>query len=189
MGDPVGHTGFMNCRSRISAADNGGGTMGGCLRQGICDGIGSAGGIFNFKNPHGAVPDNGFGGADYRPELFDRFRSDVEAKFIWRNPICSNLFKVADLAPIEVKSVRNLTVNRKNYFLAALCQQLFSQINFIFFKQGFSDFFTLGFKKGIGHAPADDDVVDPRQQIGNNVNFTGNLGTAQNSHKWFVRIF
>ena len=105
-------------------------------------------------------------------------RPDIQTIFVRRDGIRGNRLERTDFARIEIKNIGDRAINRKNNLCCTLFQQVLGQINFIFFQQRFSDLLTLRFKKGIGHPAADNDLVNPGQQIGNNIDFTGYLGTA-----------
>ena len=92
---------------------------------------------------------------------------------------------------VVLKFSSDRDINRQEQFRSlffSLVDELFGQIDFVGFDQGFADAIALGSQEGIGHAAADDHEVDFGQEVGNDFDLVGNFSPADDGCERMSRV-
>ena len=179
MGHLLGKAQLLNGRRRVAAADDGDGAAvshsAGHADGALCE-------VVPLGNAHGAVPDHGARALDSGGEQLNGLGPDVKA-----HPAVGYLAGVHHLAlGVGVELLANLGVNGQQELHAGLLGLLqcgLGQVQLVLLAQGGANGVALGLEEGIGHAAADDQGVNFREQVVNNTYLVGDLRAAQDCHK------
>ena len=92
---------------------------------------------------------------------------------------------------IVIKFISQNLVNRQDQFYTfcfGLHYQVGSYIQFVLLAQGVPDLTTPGFDKGIGHPSPYDQVVNPVQQVLNDLDLIGYFGPSHDGSHGLFRM-
>src|SRR5712664_3027717 len=177
----------MDGGDRVTTTDNGSGAAAG----GGGDSFGhferALGESGHFEYAHGTVPDDGLGGGNFLAIGVDGFGADIEA-----HPAvgCSGdgnglrggiSFEFGADDVIDGKK-------QGEFFLLGFGAEPLGEIQLVFFDKRFTDGLPFGFKKGVGHAAADEHGVGDVHQVFDDFNFVDDLAAAENRNKGARRI-
>src|SRR5208282_812932 len=186
MGDFVGDSGGFYGGYGVSAAYNR--DRSGIFRYGVGNLESAFGERRDFKNAHGAVPDDGAGAGDFFGKDFYGFGADIERHHVRRNRLAGS----DDFGQgASFDAVGNHMVRRQQELdVAVLCllQKAPGELDPVFFDQTLAHRLALRPQEGVGHAPADDDSVDFAKQVLDDSNFVAYLGAAQNRHERLLGV-
>ena len=182
----VGHTGSVQCSDRITTADNRSSRR--ILRDGPRDlecPLREAG---HFEYAHGPVPDNGAGARNLLGKQLNRFRPNIK-----RHAVGWNGLSFTDLLDHGVwfRFDRDHMIDRQmkpQILLLRFRQQLRGKVELIGLDQRLADLLSLGLKKGVSHAAANDQRVQLVHQVPNHANLVADFGAAEDSHKRLLRM-
>ena len=137
-----------------------------------------------FEHTHRSVPEYCLCAFEFFLEECDRFRSDIETHESFRDLTsldCLDLCRVGEV-------VSDNCVDRKDQLSFALSQEVFCQIDLVFFKQGCSDFAAHSLGECISHTAADDDFVSDLEQVFDDADLIGYFSAAENCNERSLRI-
>ncbi len=183
MGDLVGIAELLDRSRAVAAADDrDGAAVGECLRHGL----GANGELVKLKHAHGSVPDDGARAADGIGKQLDGLGADVHA-----HQILGDVALDEDRLGVGGELGSALVVDRQEELHAVglgLGKHLLGVIKTVRLEQGLANLEALGLLEGIGHAAADDDGVGLLEQVVDDVDLVGDLGTAEDSDEGTLGI-
>ena len=145
----VGQAGLIDSRDGVTAADDGN-SFG--ISDSFSDSFCAFSIIFHFKYAHRPVPDDEFHRGQFFSEEFLRLRADVEDHPSAGTSIDGNDFVIG----VVLKFSSDRDINRQEQFRSlffSLVDELFGQIDFVGFDQGFADAIALGSRKVLAMPP------------------------------------
>ena len=175
MRHPVGQARLLHRRRRIATPDDGHGIQ---VGQHSCYREGALGKVRHLEHAQRAVPDHRLRRAQRRFECGDGLGTNVEDAPASRNHIGCHDSGVC----VVVEVVGNDDVHGQHDLAACLAQKRFGLGHRTFLNQAVADFKPHGPEEGVGHPTADEQPVALDQQVLNDANLVGDLGSAQNGN-------
>ena len=170
----VGETELVDASHGVATADERESTvLGGCC-NGFSDGLGAFGEGVELKHAAGTVPKNGFRAFDDIGEQFAGLGTDIHAF-----PAFGDVHRVNDLGVgIVAELITNYAVDGENEidaFFLGFGKDVEGEVKFVVFADGITNLAAESLLEGVGHATAEDEVVDLSEQILNDLNLGRNL--------------
>ena len=176
MGDFGGDAGLLDGCYGVSSADDGGGV--GVAGYGVGDGVGALGEGGHLEDAHGAVPDDGVGVGDLFGEESDGLGADVEGHEVGGEGAGAG----EDLGfGVGGELVGEDVVDGEEEADAVLFgfgERGFGDVELVGFDERLAGGLALGVEEGVGHAAADDDGVGFGEEVVDDHDLVGDLGSA-----------
>ena len=138
----------------------------------------------HFEHAHRPIPNHRLRARDHLCKFFARLWTDIIAfPAVWNFTRRDDLF-----VTVCIERIAAMIIHWQNDFVSSFLQQRLCQINFVFFNQAIANRAALSQRKRIRHRTTDDDVVTDADQIFDDFNFVGNLGTTKNRDERSLRI-
>lgn len=170
--------------SRVTTANDDGAAFLGSLDASVEGGLGALGELVELEDTGGAVPEDGLGLVDGLGEELDRLLAAVET-----HPAVGNAVLVRGVASVGVlvELVGNGEVDGEDELdvvLLGLLDKVRDNLGASLIEERVADGHVLeGLLEGEGHATADDEGVDLVEQVVDQLDLVGNLGTAENGEE------
>ena len=144
--------------------------------------------VIELENAHGAVPEDGLGALDGLGVKGLGLGADVHAHAILGDGVGSDDLARSVLAEV----VGNEVIDREqdlDALVLSLLEHLCSALDpVLLFEGGTDGLVALGQEEGVGHAATDDQGVGGIDQMIEDTDFGGNLGTADDGDERTLRI-
>ena len=191
VGHLIGKAELLRGRRAVAAADDGR-RLALQVGESLCHGDGTFCQFGVFKDAHGAVPDDGLGVVQQIGEHLTGSGTDVQA-----HHIVGDIHGVHDLGfDVRIDGIgegigRNGVVGQNDMLAEffGLGEHFLAIGEFFLVDEGSADFAALGLDEGISHAAADEEGVAFFEEVGDDVQFIGNLGAAQNGDEGVLGMF
>ncbi len=176
--------------SGVTATDDGERSGRGGVDQTLGHGLGASGEGRNLEHAHRAVPHDGLGVHDLVVEELLGLRTDVQTHLVGRNRVSGNDFRSDVLVGLREDRIHD-DVGRQHEFDAVLLGALdvaLDGLDLVLFQQGGADFKALGLEEGVHHATADDQTVGLVEQVLDDAELVGDLGTTEHDGQRTLRV-
>ena len=179
MGHLVGIAHLLDGAGAVAAADD---RDARAFRHRRGDGLGALGKFREFKDAHGAVPDNGSGVLHGLGEELLRLRPDVQTLPAGRDGVRGD-----DLAPgVGGEPVGHDDVHRQQQLHAGLLrlgEHVLAVVDLLGVEQGIAGLVALGLEERERHAAADDQRIGLLEQVLDHGQLVGDLRAAEHGHE------
>ena len=183
MGHLGGETALVDSRDGVAAADDGGGAG---VGDGLADAHGAVGEVGHFKAAHRAVPDDGLRALDGVGVELDGLGTDIEGHPAFRDVVGDGL----DVRVVG-EGVGGEVVDGEEELdveLFGLGDHVAGVLELVVLAEGLADVVALGLQERVGHAAADDERVDLREQVVHDRELVGDLRAAEDGDERTDRV-
>jgi len=181
VGDLVGQPELLDSCCTIAAADDCHALI---VHETHRDLIGALRERCHLEDAHRAVPDDGSGHSRNLSEQNLSFGSDVRAHLVGRYGANLDCLRLR----VFLKLGSDHGVKRKNDLVRILSQDLLGVVDTRRVKQRLADLVALSLDEGEGHAAADDEFVDLREQAVDDADLVRNFRSAEDRDERSFRI-
>mmetsp|Transcript_2844 Transcript_2844/g.6236 ORF Transcript_2844/g.6236 Transcript_2844/m.6236 type:complete len:286 (+) Transcript_2844:1154-2011(+) len=182
-----GDASLLHSGHRVTATDDGDGTLGGDLSQLVGNAHSALGKLGELEHTHGAVPDHGLGVIQGLVEQLNGLGANVKTQ-----PVIGDVVDVNDLVVgVGIELVSHHHVHGQQQLHALLLGQLLQllgQVQLVLLNQGLADLEAAGLVEGEDHATTNDDLVSLVEQGLNDSDLGGHLGATHNGHEGLLGV-
>src|SRR5260221_4419087 len=186
MGDFVGYAGGFDGGYGITATyDRSGSGI-------FCHGIGNLEGAFGegrqFKNAHGAVPDDGAGAGDFFGKHINGFGADIERHHVGGDGLAMAV-DFGQGAGFDAVGDDVIGGQQELELMGfRLLQKVAGEFEFVLFDQTLAYGFALRLEEGVRHASADDQNVNLAEQVLDDSDFVADFGASEDGDEGVLGI-